>query len=106
MIAFGMKIMLVHFQDQYYNYKGVVNCDENKTNEDGNGLAIGAYTSAFCADISTAYTYKMCNEIFAKLKYAGSYCGDGLVIFKSKKTCHQTITWLCNFQLCMNEVTK
>eukprot|EP00957_Ditylum_brightwellii_P062067 4710253-Ditylum_brightwellii.AAC.1 len=63
-----MKTMLICFQDQYYNYKGVVNGDKNETDEDENGLAIGAYKSAFCTDISATYTYKMCDEIFAKLK--------------------------------------
>eukprot|EP00957_Ditylum_brightwellii_P087547 6664570-Ditylum_brightwellii.AAC.1 len=73
MIAFGMKTAPVCFQDQYYNYKGVVNGDKNETNDDNNGLAIGAYESAFCTDISAVYAYKMCDEIFAKPKYNGSY---------------------------------
>eukprot|EP00957_Ditylum_brightwellii_P061847 4693551-Ditylum_brightwellii.AAC.1 len=71
MIAFGMKTMLIRFQDQYCSYKGVLGEDKMETNEDNNRLAFGAYESAFCADISATYTYKMCNDIFAKLKYAG-----------------------------------
>eukprot|EP00957_Ditylum_brightwellii_P129870 9906143-Ditylum_brightwellii.AAC.1 len=59
--------------------------DEIETNEDNNGLAIGVYKSALCADISATYTYKICNDIFVKLKYAGSYRNNGLVIFEGKR---------------------
>eukprot|EP00957_Ditylum_brightwellii_P107396 8195023-Ditylum_brightwellii.AAC.1 len=52
MIAFGMKTTLVRFQDQYFNYKGVVGNDEEQNDEDNNGLAIGAFEVAFCADTS------------------------------------------------------
>eukprot|EP00957_Ditylum_brightwellii_P139447 10627750-Ditylum_brightwellii.AAC.1 len=96
---FGMQTTLVCFQDQYYNYKGVVGGDEMEANEDDNGLAIGTYESAFCADISATYTYKMCDKIFAKLRYAGLYLDDGLAIFEGKKTRCQTITWLRDFQI-------
>eukprot|EP00957_Ditylum_brightwellii_P052546 3984449-Ditylum_brightwellii.AAC.1 len=68
MAVFGMQTMLVHFQDHNYNYKGVVGGDKTETDEDNNELAIGAYESAFCTDISA--TYKMCNKIVTKLKYA------------------------------------
>eukprot|EP00957_Ditylum_brightwellii_P055787 4227407-Ditylum_brightwellii.AAC.1 len=50
MIAFGMKTTLVRFQDKYYNYKGVIGNDTEKGSEDDNGLAIGAFEVAFCAD--------------------------------------------------------
>eukprot|EP00957_Ditylum_brightwellii_P112524 8578278-Ditylum_brightwellii.AAC.1 len=104
MITFGMQTTLVRFQYQYYNYKGVVAGDKTEANEDNNGLAIGAYESAFCADISATYTYDMCDKIFAKLRYTGLYQDDGLAIFEGKKTRRQTITWLCDFQLHVNEV--
>eukprot|EP00957_Ditylum_brightwellii_P211192 15365871-Ditylum_brightwellii.AAC.2 len=86
MIAFGMQTMLIWFQDQYYNYKGVVGGDETKSNEDDNGLAIGAYELAFCADISATYTYKMFDQILTKLIYPKSYRDDGLAIFEGKRT--------------------
>eukprot|EP00957_Ditylum_brightwellii_P067761 5143206-Ditylum_brightwellii.AAC.1 len=82
MIVLGMKTIIVCFQDQYYSYKGAVGGDKMETNEDNNGLAIRVYESAFCTDISATYTYKMCDKIFAKLKYAGSYQDDGLAIFE------------------------
>eukprot|EP00957_Ditylum_brightwellii_P029158 2203807-Ditylum_brightwellii.AAC.1 len=45
-----MKSTLIHYQDGYFNYKGVVGEDRNDNNKDENGLAIGAYEAAFCAD--------------------------------------------------------
>eukprot|EP00957_Ditylum_brightwellii_P014467 1089421-Ditylum_brightwellii.AAC.1 len=38
MIAFRMKTTLVCFQDEYYNYKGVVEEESKTNNEDNNGL--------------------------------------------------------------------
>eukprot|EP00957_Ditylum_brightwellii_P206375 15348099-Ditylum_brightwellii.AAC.1 len=38
-IAFGMKTMLIFFQDRYYNYKGVVEEGSKTDNEDNNGGA-------------------------------------------------------------------
>eukprot|EP00957_Ditylum_brightwellii_P098257 7486461-Ditylum_brightwellii.AAC.1 len=55
MIAFGMKTTLVRFQDNYYNYKGVVGNDTETTNNNDNGLAIGAYKAAFCADAGATF---------------------------------------------------
>eukprot|EP00957_Ditylum_brightwellii_P156987 11947703-Ditylum_brightwellii.AAC.1 len=52
MIAFGMKKILVQFQNKYYNYKGVVDEMTEMEDEDNNGLAIGAYEAAFCASAS------------------------------------------------------
>eukprot|EP00957_Ditylum_brightwellii_P088440 6736322-Ditylum_brightwellii.AAC.1 len=96
--------MLVQFQSQYYNYKGVVNNGEEETNEDNNGLAIGTFQSAFCADISTTYTYRMCTNTLDQLKYTSFYRNDGLAIFDGKRTRHETILWLRKFQLCINDI--
>eukprot|EP00957_Ditylum_brightwellii_P137731 10499968-Ditylum_brightwellii.AAC.1 len=81
-----MKTTLVRFQDQYFNYKGDVGSEEEQNNEDNNGLAIGAFEAAFCADTSATYIYKMCETIIKKLKYTGSYQDDGLAIFDERKT--------------------
>eukprot|EP00957_Ditylum_brightwellii_P110412 8420671-Ditylum_brightwellii.AAC.1 len=85
MIVLGMKTILVCFQDQYYNYKGVVGGDKTEIYEDDNGLAIGAYESVFWTDISATYTCKMCNNNFTKLRYARLYRDNGLAIFKGKR---------------------
>eukprot|EP00957_Ditylum_brightwellii_P100382 7651629-Ditylum_brightwellii.AAC.1 len=80
MIAFGMKTTLVRFQDQYYNYKGVVEDDMGRTSKDGNGLAIGAFEAVFCAN-------------------TGTYQNNGLIIFDGWKTVNETIRWVHDFQL-------
>eukprot|EP00957_Ditylum_brightwellii_P186047 14165037-Ditylum_brightwellii.AAC.1 len=91
MIAFGMKTPLVQFQDQYFNYKGVVGNKEEQNDEDNNGLVIGAFEAAFCADTSATYIYEMCETIIKKLKYAGSYQDDGLAIFDERKRCRRQL---------------
>eukprot|EP00957_Ditylum_brightwellii_P019434 1466154-Ditylum_brightwellii.AAC.1 len=55
MIAFGMKATLIIYCDEYFNYKGVVGENVNDDDEDENGLAIGAYEAAFCADVGATY---------------------------------------------------
>eukprot|EP00957_Ditylum_brightwellii_P058327 4422315-Ditylum_brightwellii.AAC.1 len=50
MIAFGIKSTLICYTDEYFNYKGVIEENNSDNNEDENGLAIGAYKAAFCAD--------------------------------------------------------
>eukprot|EP00957_Ditylum_brightwellii_P048558 3684797-Ditylum_brightwellii.AAC.1 len=87
------------FLNIYYNYKGVVGNDTETTNDDDNGLAIGAYKAAFCADAGATFVYEMCKNILDQMKYAGTYQDDGLTMFKGRKTTNETIRWLCNFQL-------
>eukprot|EP00957_Ditylum_brightwellii_P192812 14680801-Ditylum_brightwellii.AAC.1 len=81
---------LVRFQDQYFNYRGVVGNEEEQNDEDNNGLAIGAFKVAFCADTSATYVYEMCETIIKKFKYAGSYKDDGIAIFYERRTVKQT----------------
>eukprot|EP00957_Ditylum_brightwellii_P066911 5078554-Ditylum_brightwellii.AAC.1 len=55
MIAFGMKLTLICYKNKYFNYKGVIDDNTNDDNEDENGLAIGSYKAAFCADVGATY---------------------------------------------------
>eukprot|EP00957_Ditylum_brightwellii_P156679 11925546-Ditylum_brightwellii.AAC.1 len=91
MIAFGTKTTLVGFQDEYYNYKGVVGNDTDNRSEDDNGLAIGAFKVAFCMDTCATFEYEMCENIIGELKYAGTYQDDGLSIFEGWKTVQKAI---------------
>eukprot|EP00957_Ditylum_brightwellii_P174428 13280725-Ditylum_brightwellii.AAC.1 len=68
-------------------------------NKDTNGLAIGVFKSAFCADVGATYIYEICENIIKKLLYAGTYHDDGLTILEGQQSIKQTILWLCNFQL-------
>eukprot|EP00957_Ditylum_brightwellii_P197447 15043644-Ditylum_brightwellii.AAC.1 len=55
MIAFRMNATLICYRDGYFNYKGVVEENRIDGNEDENGLAIGGYESAFCANVGATY---------------------------------------------------
>eukprot|EP00957_Ditylum_brightwellii_P197786 15067633-Ditylum_brightwellii.AAC.1 len=76
MIAFGMKTTLVRFQEEYYNYKGVVGNDIEDRSKDDNRLAIGAFEAAFW-----------------------TYWDYGLTIFDVQKTVQEAIKWVRDFQL-------
>eukprot|EP00957_Ditylum_brightwellii_P209922 15364353-Ditylum_brightwellii.AAC.1 len=82
-------------------YLGMI--EEGRENEekskDENGLAIGAYKAAFCADVGATYVYERSEQIFNKLCHAGSYRDDGLTIFKHRMSTWQAIHWLLRFQL-------
>eukprot|EP00957_Ditylum_brightwellii_P059405 4510422-Ditylum_brightwellii.AAC.1 len=99
MINFGMKTTLVRFQEDYYNYKGVVGNDTDETNDDNNGLAIGAFEAAFCAAASATNVYEMRKNIIGQLKYTRIYRDDGLTIFEGRKTISEIIKWTRDFQI-------
>eukprot|EP00957_Ditylum_brightwellii_P159904 12171474-Ditylum_brightwellii.AAC.1 len=77
-----------------------------EANDDDNGLAIGAYEAAFCADTGATFVYEMCKTILGKMKYAGTYQDDGLTIFEGWKTIEEAIRWLRDFQLQVNKVVR
>eukprot|EP00957_Ditylum_brightwellii_P004353 330371-Ditylum_brightwellii.AAC.1 len=106
MIASGMKTTLVRFQNEYCSYKGIVEEGSKMDNKDNNGLAIGAFESAFCADVGAIYIYEMCENIIKKLLYVGTYHDDGLAIFEGQQSVNQTILWFCNFELQVDGVAE
>eukprot|EP00957_Ditylum_brightwellii_P103340 7875639-Ditylum_brightwellii.AAC.1 len=61
-------------------------------------LLVGAYKSAFCADIMTFYVFEMAEISFLQAKYRGIYQDDGLVIFTGKWTRMQVACWLSQYQ--------
>ena len=48
----------------------------------------------------------MCENIISKLLYAGTYQDNGLTIFNGQRTVAQTVCWLYNFQLQVDEVAE
>eukprot|EP00957_Ditylum_brightwellii_P172713 13147897-Ditylum_brightwellii.AAC.1 len=76
-VQFGMKSTLIQFRGRYYMYKGAAK-DENLLDEDVT-LAIGAYESAFLADIVASYMFKETEECFSESIYRGIYWDNGLV---------------------------
>eukprot|EP00957_Ditylum_brightwellii_P172810 13155759-Ditylum_brightwellii.AAC.1 len=89
-----MKSTLIWHKDEYFNYKGVVGENKNDNDEDENGLAIGAYEAAFCADVGATYVYEMNRKILDKLCFAGTYRDNGLTIFNRHLSLRQAIHWL------------
>ena len=104
MTAFGMKATLICYQDEYFNYKGIVEENGVDGNKDENGLAIGGYESAFCLDVGATYVYKMNEKILNKLRFAGTYRGNGLMIFRERLSHRQAIHWLRHFQIQVNKL--
>eukprot|EP00957_Ditylum_brightwellii_P189236 14403764-Ditylum_brightwellii.AAC.1 len=104
MIAFGMKSTLIRYKDEYFNYKGVVGENKNDTNKDENGLLIGLYEAAFCADVGTTYVYEMNKKILDKLRFSGAYRDDRLTIFNEHLSLRQVIHWFRQFQLRVNKL--
>ena len=86
MVAFGMKTMLICFQDKCFHYKEAMEEGNNKTNEDDNGLVIETFEAAFCAVMGETFVYEICEEIIKKVEYVGSYCNDGLTFLGAKCT--------------------
>eukprot|EP00957_Ditylum_brightwellii_P051945 3940216-Ditylum_brightwellii.AAC.1 len=86
MIVFGMQTTLTRFRDRYFNYRGVAGEKENEIDEDNNGLTIGSFKSAFCADLCATYIFEMRERCFHYTKFKGIYRDDGLVIFLGKLT--------------------
>eukprot|EP00957_Ditylum_brightwellii_P160488 12217594-Ditylum_brightwellii.AAC.1 len=104
MIAFGMKSTLIHYKNKYFNYKGVIDDEANDDDEDENGLAIGSYKAAFCADAGATYVYEINKRILNKLCFAGTYEDNGLTIFNEHLSLRQAIHWLHCFQLQVNKL--
>eukprot|EP00957_Ditylum_brightwellii_P210832 15365451-Ditylum_brightwellii.AAC.2 len=86
------KSMLIQYYGQYYAYKGVAK-GKTMAAEDI-VLAIGAYESAFCADIVSSYIFKMTETCLLHAKHQGIFRDDGLVIFTGKWTRIQISHWL------------
>eukprot|EP00957_Ditylum_brightwellii_P159715 12156173-Ditylum_brightwellii.AAC.1 len=59
MIASGMQTTLTRFKNRYFNCKGAAGGDSNEIDKDNNGLAIGSFKAAFCADLCAAYIFKI-----------------------------------------------
>eukprot|EP00957_Ditylum_brightwellii_P055383 4197509-Ditylum_brightwellii.AAC.1 len=78
MIAFGMQTTLTRFKDGYFNCRGAAGGKENEIDEDDNGLAIGSFEAAFCADLCATYIFEMQERCFCHTKFKGIYRDDGL----------------------------
>eukprot|EP00957_Ditylum_brightwellii_P184611 14059740-Ditylum_brightwellii.AAC.1 len=78
MIAFGMQTTLTRFKDRYFNYRGSAGGDGYEIDKDDNGLAIGSFKAAFCADMCATYIFKMREQCSHHTKFKGIYRDNGL----------------------------
>eukprot|EP00957_Ditylum_brightwellii_P096518 7350436-Ditylum_brightwellii.AAC.2 len=69
-------------------------------------LAIGAYESAFCANIVASYVFKMTETCFLQAKHCGIHQCNGLVIFTGKWTRMQIACWLSQLQTLVNRIVE
>eukprot|EP00957_Ditylum_brightwellii_P026782 2025778-Ditylum_brightwellii.AAC.1 len=82
-VQFGMKSTLIQFKGRYFIYQGATKGKE--ISEEDVALAIGAYESAFLADIVASYVFEETEECFIKCIYRGIYRDDGLVAFEGRR---------------------
>eukprot|EP00957_Ditylum_brightwellii_P067118 5094750-Ditylum_brightwellii.AAC.1 len=101
-VQFGMKSALIQFKGRYFVYKGVAKGRE--ISEEDVALAIGAYKSAFLADIVASYVFEETEECFVQCIYRGIHRDNGLVAFKGKKNKREIQTWLRKCQSLVNEL--
>ena len=97
MIRFGMNSTYLMFQDSYYQYDGDHDIQDV-------ALSIGAFESAWLADIVGSYLYLESPDSFDATTYNGTYRDDGLVVFPGRKTHPQIVAWLQQFQARVNEL--
>eukprot|EP00957_Ditylum_brightwellii_P187620 14286863-Ditylum_brightwellii.AAC.1 len=75
LVKFGMKSTLFCFRDKYYKYKGAAGASAD---EEGIGLAIGGFESAWIANLVASYLLEMTEDHFTMTITKGIYRDDGL----------------------------
>eukprot|EP00957_Ditylum_brightwellii_P104051 7927340-Ditylum_brightwellii.AAC.1 len=98
-----MKSTLIQFRGQYFVYQGVAKGKE--LSNEGVALAIGAYESAFLANIVASYVFEEMEECFEECVFRGIYRDNGLVVFVGNKNKHEMQAWLQKYQSLMNKLT-
>eukprot|EP00957_Ditylum_brightwellii_P043696 3313257-Ditylum_brightwellii.AAC.1 len=91
-----MKNMLIQFKGRYFVYQGATKGKE--ISDEDIVLAIGAYKSAFLADIVASYVFEETEECFEKCIFRGTYRDDGLVVFAGKQNKREIQVWLQKYQ--------
>eukprot|EP00957_Ditylum_brightwellii_P160702 12234819-Ditylum_brightwellii.AAC.1 len=97
-----MKSMLIQFKGCYFVYQGGAKGKEISNKDIA--LAIGAYESAFLADIVASYVFEEMEECFKRCIFRGIYRDDGLVVFVGKQNKHEIQVWLRKYQSLVNKL--
>eukprot|EP00957_Ditylum_brightwellii_P049966 3787594-Ditylum_brightwellii.AAC.1 len=101
-VQFGMKSTLIQFKGHYFIYQGAAKGKE--ISDEDVALAIGAYESAFLADIVASYVFDETDECFVKCIYRGIYRYDGYVAFAGRRNKCEIKVWLRKYQSLVNEL--
>jgi hypothetical protein len=104
LIEFGMTSTAMAFQDQHYIYDGSQTSDDT-------GLSIGAYESAWLADLVGSYVLEQVEATTTLLipeetPLNGHYRDDGLMAKNGRWSYHRLVTWLDQFQTKVNEIAE
>ena len=99
MIKFGMKSTFLNFQDQCYE------CADSD-DPDNKPLSIGAYESAWLADLVIAYTLDRTRDCLNPGDTLEFYRDDGWGVFQSKMSCQDMTTWMLHFQEKVNMLAE
>eukprot|EP00957_Ditylum_brightwellii_P079093 6015619-Ditylum_brightwellii.AAC.1 len=91
-----MKSTLIQFKGRYFIYQGAAKGKE--ISDEDIPLAIGAYKSAFLADIVASYVFEETEECFVKCIYRGIYRDGGLVVFAGRQNKREIQVWLQRYQ--------
>eukprot|EP00957_Ditylum_brightwellii_P170626 12987639-Ditylum_brightwellii.AAC.1 len=101
-MQFGTKSTLIQFRGRHYVYQGAAKGEE-LLDEDV-ALAIGAYESAFLADIVASYVFEETEECFEQCVFRGIYRDDGLMILVGNRNKSEIQEWLQKYQSLVNEL--
>eukprot|EP00957_Ditylum_brightwellii_P005781 440664-Ditylum_brightwellii.AAC.1 len=97
-----MKSTLIQFKGRYFIYQGAAKGKE--ISDEDVALVIGAYESAFLADIVASYVFEEMEECFVKCIYRGIYRDDRLVAFAGRRNKREIQVWLRKYQSLVNEL--
>eukprot|EP00957_Ditylum_brightwellii_P072347 5498846-Ditylum_brightwellii.AAC.1 len=102
MVKFGMQNTLVNFREKFYIYQGAAK-GQNLMEEDV-ALAIGAYESAFFADLVALFVFEKTAVCFKLTLLRGIYQDNGLVVFEGRRMKLEIAVWLKSFQANVNKL--
>ena len=98
-IQFGMRYTFLNFQGEYYEYDPSEDPEEK-------GLSIGAYESAWLADLVIAYVLEKTQACLQTQDMLKFYRDDGWAVFNRKLSYPQMIAWMNEFQDTVNTIAE
>lgn len=97
-IQYGMENQFFQFGPYYYKY------GNHLDNGFGSALAIGAFESAWLADLVASYLLEEAEDLFNGFTYFGIYRDDGICIAPHVWPSEDIVEWLEEFQATIDEI--